>query len=81
MLFRSYANRKLVQAGLTPQEKAEWDYKTKVGMMKALAGTNGITLPTTMMSSGANGGKSDGGMLEAILGAKILSGEIGNSKK
>jgi len=76
----AYANRKLVQAGLTPQERAEWEYKTRVDMMKALSGENGITLPTTVFQ-GESGGKSgQTGMLESILGAKILSGELGTTK-
>jgi hypothetical protein len=33
------ANRAKVAAGLTPQEKAEWDYKTSVGKAEALAKT------------------------------------------
>lgn len=31
------ANRAKVAAGLTPQEKAEWEYKTKVGVAEAVA--------------------------------------------
>lgn len=31
------ANRLKVQVGLTPQERAEWDYKTTVGVAEALA--------------------------------------------
>ena len=34
------AARLKVQAGLTPQEKAEWDYKTKVGVAGELAKVN-----------------------------------------
>ena len=73
----AYANRKLVQAGLTPQEKAEWEYKTKVGMMKELSK---MTLPTTVMTGSNGNAKTQAGMLESILGAKILSGEIGTGK-
>lgn len=46
------ANRAKVAAGLTPQEKAEWEYKTKVGVAEALAN---ITLPT-IVSAGGNSG-------------------------
>lgn len=51
------ANRAKVAAGLTPQERAEWDYKTKVGVAKALSE---IQLPTIVMSggSGSNGGNA-----------------------
>ncbi|MEX0360872.1 MAG: cell envelope integrity protein TolA, partial [Allomuricauda sp.] len=32
----AYQNAKLVNAGLTPQERAEWDYKTSVGVAREL---------------------------------------------
>jgi len=48
----------------------------RVKAMSALAGPTGITPPTTVF--GANGGgKSNASMLEPILGAKILAGELG----
>jgi hypothetical protein len=47
------ANRAKVAAGLTPQERAEWDYKTKVGVAEAVAK---VQLPTVVMGGGANGG-------------------------
>jgi hypothetical protein len=34
---KAAANRALVSAGLTPAERAEWDYKTAVGIAQALA--------------------------------------------
>lgn len=46
------ANRAKVAAGLTPQERAEWDYKTKVGVAEAVAK---VKLPTVVMG-GTNGG-------------------------
>lgn len=46
------ANRAKVAAGLTPQERAEWDYKTKVGVAEAVAK---VKLPTVIMG-GTNGG-------------------------
>ena len=49
------ANRAKVAAGLTPQERAEWEYKTKVGVAEAVAKVN---LPKIVMSDGANGGSS-----------------------
>lgn len=48
------ANRLKVQAGLTPQERAEWDYKTTVGVAQALANSNVQWVPSVMMG-GANG--------------------------
>lgn len=49
------ANRLKVQAGLTPQERAEWDYKTTVGVAEALANSKVQWVPSVMMG-GANGG-------------------------
>lgn len=46
------ANRAKVAAGLTPQERAEWDYKTKVGVAQAVSK---LQLPTVIMGSN-NGG-------------------------
>ena len=46
------ANRALVAAGLTPQERAEWEYKTKVGVAKALAESSHPLVPEIMMTGG-----------------------------
>lgn len=48
------ANRAKVAAGLTPQERAEWEYKTKVGVAEAISK---VTLPRIIMTSG-NGNSS-----------------------
>ncbi len=51
------ANRLKVAAGLSPQERAEWDYKTKVGVAEAIAKVN---LPKVVTSgSGSNGNAMD----------------------
>lgn len=44
------ANRLKVAAGLTPQERAEWDYKTAVGIANALADSKVQWVPQIMMS-------------------------------
>ncbi|MFM8849437.1 MAG: SPFH domain-containing protein [Cytophagales bacterium] len=67
---KAYANSKLVSAGLTPQEKAQFEKDTKVGVAEALSK---IVLPTTYMSG--NGGTKDASMLESILGVKLLGTE------
>ena len=46
------ANRLKVSAGLTPQERAEWDYKTAVGIAEALANSKVSWVPSVMMSGG-----------------------------
>lgn len=63
----AYQNAKLVAAGLTPQERAEWEYKTKVGVAEKLSN---VTLPTTYISG--NGGNGQANLLESLLGVKLL---------
>ena len=46
------ANRALVAAGLTPQERAEWEYKTKVGVAEAIAKSSHPLVPEIMMTGG-----------------------------
>lgn len=48
------ANRLKVAAGLTPQERAEWDYKTTVGVAEALANSKVSWVPEIMIA-GQNG--------------------------
>jgi regulator of protease activity HflC (stomatin/prohibitin superfamily) len=48
------ANRLKVAAGLTPQEKAEWQYKTTVGVAEALANSKVSWVPEIMIA-GQNG--------------------------
>lgn len=51
------ANRAKVAAGLTPQERAEWDYKTAVGIAEALANSKVRWVPEVIMG-GNNSGTS-----------------------
>ena len=60
------ANRAKVAAGLTPQEKAEWDYKTKVGVAEAFSKVN---LPKIVLS-GDKGGSGSTAM--DAVGLKML---------
>lgn len=69
-----YTNQKLVSAGLTPQQRAEYKMKTDIGVAEAIAK---ITLPTTYMS-GNSSGNGSASMLETILGVKLLNTD--NSK-
>lgn len=62
------ANRLKVQAGLTPQEKAEWDYKTAVGVAQALADSKVQWVPSVMMGNGGGNGNS---AIDAV-GLKML---------
>ena len=45
-------NQALVKAGLTPQEKAEWDYKTKVGVA---AEYSKVSVPSILIVGGEGG--------------------------
>lgn len=49
------ANRAKVAAGLTPQERAEWEYKTKVGVAEAVAK---VQLPKIVMGAGNSNGNA-----------------------
>ena len=62
------ANRLKVQAGLTPQERAEWDYKTAVGVAEALANSKVRWVPEIMMGGqGSNGSAMDAVGLNMML--------------
>jgi hypothetical protein len=64
-----YENAKLVSAGLTPQERAEWNYKTAVGVAGEL---KMLQLPTTYIeSSGKSNAK--GNLLESLIGAELAN--------
>lgn len=76
----AYEISKKVHAGITPETRLKMELDAKVAMMKALAGPEGMDMPTTVMT-GENGKGGQAGLLESILGAKILSGEIGSTKK
>jgi len=52
------ANRLKVAAGLTPQERAEWDYKTAVGIAEALAGSEQQWVPQIMMGNNSGNGSA-----------------------
>jgi hypothetical protein len=59
------ANRLKVAAGLTPQERAEWEYKKAVGVAEQL---KGLKLPETVIM-GDN--KGEDGLISKLLGAEI----------
>lgn len=61
-----YENAKLVSAGLTPQERAEWEYKTAVGVAGQL---KDLKLPQTYIDGAKNGNSSN--LLESLIGAEL----------
>ncbi len=70
-----YENAKLVSAGLTPQEKAEWEYKTAVGVAQQI---KDLKLPATYISGGNKNNGNDN-LLQSLIGADIAKRMI--SKK
>ena len=62
-----YENSKLVSAGLTPQEKAEWNYKTAVGVAGQI---KELRLPSTYIEGGKTSGGSNN-LLQSLIGADL----------
>ena len=60
------ANRALVAAGLSPQERAEWEYKTKVGVAEALAKSSHPLVPEIMMTGGDGKNGGAGTAMDAV---------------
>lgn len=63
-----YQNSKMVSAGLTPQQRADYAMKTAIGVAAEIAK---IKLPETYISGNTGGGSAN--MLESILGVKLLN--------
>lgn len=70
------ANRLKVQAGLTPQEQAEWNYKTTVGVAEALSKSEVKWVPDVMLSGGNNAMDAVG--LRMVMD---IADKLNNSKK
>ena len=73
----SYQNAKLVTAGLTPQQRAQFEKEIAIGVAKEFAK---IKFPSTMIMSGGDNG---GTPLEALIGAAMTkqlttTGKSGN---
>ena len=75
----SYKNRKLVQAGLTPQERMEMEIKIADVVSKNLAGPQGIALPKTYIGGSGNGASGDAfQQLMALMMSSMV--EVQNQK-
>lgn len=71
---QAYENKQLVMAGLTPQELAEWNYKTAVGVAGEISK---LIFPETMII----GGNESGGIpLESLIGAAMTKQLTNNTK-
>jgi len=78
----AYEIQRKVSAGITPETRLQMELDASVARVKALSGPNGLTLPTTMFNGGTQTkGGGELGIFESIIGAKLLSGEIGSEKK
>ena len=73
----AYQNAKLVNAGLTPQERAEWQYKTSVGVARELKELN---LPEIFIEGGTSQ-NSDTNLLQSLIGAELAKKMIENTSK
>lgn len=73
----SYQNAKLVSAGLTPQERAEWEYKTSVGVAREL---KELSLPEIFIEGGGNK-SNNGNLLESLIGADLARKMIASNKE
>ena len=71
-----YENAKLVSAGLTPQERAEWNYKTSVDVAREL---KDLKLPEIYME-GNSKGSSNGNLLESLIGADLAKKMMSTKK-
>lgn len=69
------ANRLKVAAGLTPQERAEWEYKTKVGVAEALAK---VQLPKIVSAGGSGNG---GNTAMDAMGLKMIKSLVDDMSK
>lgn len=66
---KAYENAKLVQAGLTPQERAKIDKEKAIGVAEQL---KELKMPTYMIVGGNSGGK-DLNILESLIGIKLMN--------
>ncbi len=69
------ANRLKVAAGLTPQERAYWQYRSDSVRSAYLSK---IAWPATYIDGGSSG--KGGGMLETLIGADLAKGMLGSKK-
>ena len=71
-----YENAKRVQAGLTPQERAELELKIAVGVAHEL---KDLRLPSTYIQ-GSSGSKNSAGLLETLIGAELAKNMMPKNK-
>ncbi|MCA9381626.1 hypothetical protein KC678_05145 [Candidatus Dojkabacteria bacterium] len=74
---QAYENQRLVSAGLTPQERAEWEYKTAIGVAQQL---KELKLPSTVIQGGQSSNGSTG-LLETLIGANLAAEMVNKNEK
>ncbi|MEW7292476.1 hypothetical protein [Aquimarina sp. 2304DJ70-9] len=74
---QSYENAKLVTAGLTPQERAEWEYKTSVNIAREL---KELRLPEIYIQDGGKQ-SNDGNLLQSLIGADLAKKMMSKQSK
>jgi len=72
-----YENAKLVSAGLTPQERAEWDYRTAVDVARELKSLN---LPEIYIQEDGKGSSNQSNLLQSLIGADLAKQMISTKK-
>lgn len=71
-----YENAKLVSAGLTPQERAEWDYRTSVDVAREI---KSLKLPEIFIEGGEQT-KGDSNLLQSLIGADLAKKMMSTEK-
>ena len=74
---QAYENSKLVSAGLTPQERAEWEYKTSVHVAREL---KDLRLPEIYLQ-GEGKGADNGNLLQSLIGAELAKNMMQNPNR
>lgn len=73
----AYQNAKLANAGLTPQERAEWEYKKAVGVAREL---KELRLPEIFIE-GSTSKNSDDTLLQSLIGADLAKQMMNKTEK
>ncbi|MFW6311918.1 MAG: hypothetical protein ACOC1K_06760, partial [Nanoarchaeota archaeon] len=73
----AYEIQKKVYAGITPETKLQMELDANVKIASELAK---IKFPETLIIGGADG-KTDGNLLETLIGAELAKGMVNKSKK
>lgn len=67
---KAYENAKLVAAGLTPQERAEWEYKKAVGVAEQI---KDVKLPNYVIMGGSGQSGKELNLIESLIGVKLMN--------